>query len=84
MFRRKRVEGEKDRIEFAVGKGGGGVPLSIYRDQRQRGATLISPLQRDAGNSHVQVSNVLVRKDTRKSNCGLDLDGKQLSTIFEW
>lgn len=33
------------------------MPLSIYRDQRQRDATLISPLQRDAGNSHVQVSN---------------------------
>lgn len=60
------------------------MPLSIYRDQRQRDATLISPLQRDAGNSPVQVSNALVQKDTRKSNCGLDLDGKQLSTIFEW
>lgn len=29
--RRKRVEGEKDRIEFAVGKGGGGVILCHYQ-----------------------------------------------------
>lgn len=31
MFRRKRVEGEKDRIEFAVGKGGGGVIRCHYQ-----------------------------------------------------
>lgn len=42
------------------------MPLSIYRDQRQRDARLISPLQRDAGNSHVQVSNARMYSYERK------------------